>query len=128
MAITPVAANGQPVPSQIATPDTVDLHSVNLTAGETYVFLARGASEGGGSLTNPNMEIGGINASGNLVPFVGDKGSPLSIDPVIVYAPPTTGTYVVAVGSDIPHGIGTYTLQIAPAGPEITLPPISIHI
>jgi hypothetical protein len=123
MAIAPIVANGVPVSSQISTPDTFNLHSINLTAGERYVFIAQGATEGKGTLADPNIKIGNFDASGNFVPIVSSKGG-LSIgsivldasDPLISFVPPTTGTYGVAVGSDIPHGTGTYTLEVAPSG------------
>ena len=119
MAVTPIAANGVPVPSQISTPDTFDLHSINLTAGERYVFIAQGATEGKGTLADPNLAIGTRDASGNFVPIISSKGN-ISIgsivlrspDPVISFVPSITGTYVVAVGSDILHGTGTYILEV----------------
>jgi hypothetical protein len=133
MAVTPIAANGVPVPSQISTPDTFDLHSINLTAGERYVFIAQGATEGKGTLADPNMEIGNLDASGTFVPIFSSKGG-LSVgsivlsaaDPVISFVPGATGTYVVAVGSDIPHGTGTYTLEVAHGGSLIGALPKNI--
>jgi hypothetical protein len=135
MAISPIVANGMPVPSQISTPDTFDLHSISLTAGERYVFIAQGAAEGKGTLANPNMEIGNLDASGNFVPIISSMGD-FSIgsivistpDPVISFAPPATGTYVVAVGSDIPHGTGTYTLEVSRGGSLISNLPSTVSI
>jgi hypothetical protein len=137
MAITPIVANGTPVRSQISTPDTFDLHSVNLTAGERYVFIAQGATEGKGTLADPNLAIGTPDASGNFVPIISSKGN-ISIgsvvlsspDPVMSFVPSVTGTYVVAVGSDIPHGTGTYTLEVevARAGSLVSTLPTTISI
>ena len=135
MAITPIVANGMPVHSQISTPDTFDLHSIDLTAGERYVFIAQGATEGKGTLADPNLEVGNRDASGNFVPIISSKGDIsigsfvlISPDPVISFVPPVTGTYVVAVGSDIPHGTGTYTLEAARAGSLISTLPTTISI
>jgi hypothetical protein len=135
MAISPIGANGMPVPSQILTPDTFDLHSISLTAGEHYVFIAQGATEGKGTLADPNLGIGNLDASGNFVPIISSKGgfSEGSIvistpDPVISFAPPATGTYVVAVGSDIPHSTGTYTLEVARGGSLISNLPSTVSI
>jgi hypothetical protein len=113
MALPPPITNGVPVPGQITTPDTFDLHTVSLTAGDSYVFIARGASEGGGTLANPNMTIGSFGPSGNFVPLVSDTGGPIGLDPIIFFTAPTTGTYGIEVGSDIPHGTGTYTLGVS---------------
>jgi len=137
VAITPIVANGTPVRSQISTPDTFDLHSIDLTAGERYVFIAQGATEGKGTLADPNLAIGTRDASGNFMPIISSKGD-ISIgsivlsspDPLISFIPPVTGTYVVAVGSDTPHGTGTYTLEVeaARAGSLISTLPTTISI
>ena len=47
---------------------------------------------------------------------------------MISFAPPATGTYVVAVGSDIPHGTGTYTLEVARGGSLISNLPSTVSI
>jgi hypothetical protein len=116
MALAHFAANGLAVQSQVLTPDTFDLHSISLTAGVPYVFIARGESEDKGTLADPNMAIGNLDASGNFIPTVSSSGSRLSIDPVASFTSPATGIYIVAVGSDIPQGTGTYTLEAVPSG------------
>jgi hypothetical protein len=116
MAIAPFAANGLPVLGQISTPDTFDLHSISLTAGEPFVFMAWGMIEDKGTLGDPNISIGTLDTSGNFIPIKSSNGSRLSIDPAISFTPPTTGIYIVAVGSDVPGGTGTYTLEAALSG------------
>ena len=125
MAMATIAANGVPVQGQISTPDTFDLHSVSLTAGEPYVFIARGATEDAGTLADPSMKIGNLDTSGSFMPIGSSPDGPLTsgstkIDPIMSFIPPTAGTYVIAVGSDVPQGTGTYALAVTPNG---SLPP-----
>jgi hypothetical protein len=111
MAIAPVSSNGVPVQGQISTPDTVDLHSTSLMAGEPYRFVAQGATSGKGTLADPNLAIGKLDASGNFAPITGSQGGSSGVS----YTPPVTRAYVAGVGSAIPHGTGTYTLTVAHA-------------
>jgi hypothetical protein len=47
------------------------------------------------------------------------NGSVASVDPLIMFTPKVSGTYVVAVASEIPHAGGTFTLEASPAGPPV---------
>jgi hypothetical protein len=72
-----------------------------------------------GTLVDPNMAIGNLDVNGDFIPtviFSGSRSSIHPLDPVASFIPPTTGVYIVAVGSDIPQGTGTYTLEVAPSG------------
>ena len=126
MALTPIVpANNAPVTGEVTTPDTFDLHSVNLSAGVPYTFVAEGTAEGKGTLTDVNMSIGGLNASGDFVPLITYEGTvPVPglfggltinpLDPVITFVPQVTGSYAIAVGSNDPTATGTYLLGVAP--------------
>ena len=110
----------RPVPSntrEALTPNTIDLTAFNLIGGVTYAFIAAGATEGGGTLARPGMAITDLGLK-NI--YAADlNGSVASVDPLIQFTPKVSGTYVVAVASEIPQVGGTLTLEASPAGPPI---------
>lgn len=102
----------------IPTSNTFSLTGFNLQAGVTYAFLAAGSTEGGGTLANPDMAVFGSNngqITGNALAYNDD--SFLSVDPLIEFTPKVSGEYIVAVGGH--GGVGTFSLDVTPAGPPI---------
>lgn len=114
----PIEPVGPPLVGAINTPNTFSLTGFDLQAGVTYAFLAAGSTEGGGTLPNPDMAITDTDAAGNPVNVLAyNDNSFLSVDPLIQFTPNVSGEYVVAVGGL--GGVGTFTLDVTPAGPPI---------
>jgi hypothetical protein len=113
----PVVQVGVNTPGAIATPNSVDLHEVDLIGGVTYAFLAAGSTEGGGTLHDPVM---GVFSSDFKTAFTVQDNSILSLDPLILFTAPATGTYGIAVASAEPGHVGSYHLDVTPAGPPVT--------
>ena len=89
--------------------------SVQLIGGVEYVVAAIGATEGGGTMPNPALAV--FDSAGHLL--VAQDDSFLSVDPMVTFRAPATGTYQVAVG-DIHGGFGSFDLHVQPAGPPVT--------
>jgi hypothetical protein len=114
----PVEPVGRNLHGSINTPNTFSLTGFRLQAGVTYAFLAAGRTEGGGTLPNPDMAVFDTNAAGQPVHALAyNDNSFLSVDPLIQFTPKISGEYIVAVGGR--GGVGSFSLEVTPAGPPI---------
>lgn len=87
-----------------------DWFETELTAGQTVVIEARGASSGGGSLYDPELYV--RDALGGFVTYNWDSG--LGWDAYLAFTPSASGTYFLEVDGYSYH-TGTYTLEVSGA-------------
>ncbi|MEB3193571.1 MAG: pre-peptidase C-terminal domain-containing protein [Cyanobacteriota bacterium] len=78
-----------------------DWFRISLSAGRTYMFTAVGSS-----LRDPNLFL--RDANGNQRGFAEDTGG--SLNPVLLFAPETSGSFLLDVGAKNNVGAGGYTL------------------
>jgi methionine-rich copper-binding protein CopC len=95
----------------IETPDDADLFRVALVAGTTYTFTLQ-RSAGAGGLSNPYLQLYGIQPDGNTAPALvtEDDDSGGAGNARISYTPAASGTYFLAAW-DFDVGTGAYTLS-----------------
>lgn len=91
---------------QILTHQDQDWFKVQLTAGQRYVFLLRGAGTGDGTLADPFLEL--RDANGTLL-VANDDGSWLQ-NAGFSFLAPSTGSYFLVARGDGAQMTGSYTL------------------
>jgi hypothetical protein len=112
MAFDPVEVNA-PVERALA-PDSVDLTTIDLTAGTTYRFIVEGADHCAGTLPDPIVGV----FSGDLSQLLtAQDDSPNSLDPVLDFTPSVSGSYIVGV-ADFNGGGGTYNMAVFTVDPD----------
>ena len=103
-----VTVGGAAAAGEVEIGDDQDWFEVTLAADERYWFLARGASTGNGTLTDPHL-YGVMDSTGTLVAGTTDADSGVGTDAFVVFEPATAGSYYVAVGTGN-SGRGSYEL------------------
>ncbi|MFX4221122.1 MAG: S8 family serine peptidase [Thalassobaculum sp.] len=90
-----------------------DWFATELTAGETVVIQARGASSGGGTLYDPELFV--YDSSGSFVAYDLDHGT--GWDAYLAFTPSQSGTYFLEVDGYSRY-TGSYTLSAASVSPS----------
>jgi methionine-rich copper-binding protein CopC len=118
---TGVLPVGGQVTGNIELPADDDWFKVSLQAGTTYVFELKGTAGGGGTLGSSSAEayLALFNTSGIFVQSEIDGGT--GGDPLISFAPTTSGTYYLSASDLFDTGTGTYTLKATALGVNTTL-------
>lgn len=106
-ATTGVVGIGQSVTGTIGYWGDRDWFASDLTAGETVVIQARGASSGGGTLYDPELIV--RDGNGSLLAYNFDSG--VGWDAYLAYTPAYTGTHYLSVDGYW-YYTGTYTLEV----------------
>ena len=109
----PVGGSGS---GELDTTSDRDWFAVELEAGRLYRIDILGVTANAGTLIDPYL-YGVYDANGNLLADTeNDDFTDYTINAGVMLAPPATGTYYVAVGTDSSYRGGTYTLSVTDAG------------
>ncbi|MDE0498401.1 MAG: pre-peptidase C-terminal domain-containing protein [Acidimicrobiaceae bacterium] len=103
-----VTVGGAAAAGEMEIGDDQDWFEVTLAAGHSYWFMAKGASTGRGTLTDPHL-YGVFDSAGTLVADTADADGGVGTDAQVVFEPASAGSYYVAVGTGN-SGRGTYEL------------------
>lgn len=94
-----------------------DWFSINLTAGQTYHVMLRGAGSSGGSLSDPFLTL--RDTTGAVLATNDDGG--IGFDSFLTFTATTTGRYLVDAGAFADLGAGGYSLTVRTLGVDDAL-------
>lgn len=98
-----------------------DWYRITLTAGRTVTVDVRGASSGGGTVSDPKVAL--RNATGSLLASDDDTGT--GWDAQLTYTPTASGNCFIDVSG---YGAGSYTLGVASRNAGLHLPDADVPL
>ncbi|SFL05367.1 M10 family metallopeptidase C-terminal domain-containing protein [Shimia haliotis] len=101
----------------IGSGDEMDIVRINLVAGQTYTFELLGSPSGGGTLSDPLLNL--YNSSGGFITSNDDGGN--GLESLITFTATSTGTYFLGADA-FSANTGTYTLTTTTSTPP---PPVA---
>ncbi|MEM7445821.1 MAG: PPC domain-containing protein [Pseudomonadota bacterium] len=107
-----VVAIGRPAGGTIENPGDTDWFAVNLTAGQPVTIRLEGSATGGGTLSDPFLEL--YDGNGNFIDSDDDDGE--TLNSMLVYTPRVSGQHYLAAGG-FSSNTGTYTLSVEAGAP-----------
>ncbi len=111
---TAVLDIGNSVTSEIDSSGDHDWFAVSLQAGHTYQINLEGSPTSAGTLIDTFLR-GIYDANGNLISETSDDDGGVSLNSLLEFTAPTTGTYFISAGAFF-SDTGTYRLSISDLG------------